>query len=344
MDSDLVIGLVLSIGQVNVFIFTFFNQIHKHMKQKLLCFFMLGILLIGSVYAQDRRISGRVTSAEDGAPIAGVSVEVSGTTISVQTTDAGTYTIDVPAGRQSLVFRYIGFTTQTMAIGTSNTINVALQLDQAELEEVIVTGYQSIRKSQFAGSATLLGAEAVENRPVGSFTQALQGRAPGVLVNSGSGQPGANATITIRGIKSIAGASAQPLYIIDGIPSNPDDFYSINPNDFETLTILKDANSAALYGARGGVGVILVTTKQGRDMRGGSTEIIAKAQVGYTMAPDFSRMNLMSTAELLEYQERVGLITGSTYSVPGWTWSRRNPANAGRPEAELLEIDRRAHV
>lgn len=311
------------------------------MKQKLLCFVMLGVLLIGSAYAQERRITGKVTSAEDGSPIPGVSVEVSGTAISVQTTDGGNYTINVPAGGQSLVFRYVGFATQTVAIGTSSIINVALELDQAELEEVIVTGYQTIRKSQFAGSASLLSAEAVENRPVGSFTQALQGRSPGVLVNSGSGQPGANATITIRGVQSIAGAGAQPLYVIDGIPSNPDDFYSLNPNDFETLTILKDANSAAMYGARGGVGVVLVTTKQGRNMGGGSTEIIAKAQLGYTMAPDFSRMNMMSTAELLEYQERVGLITGSTYSVPGWTWSRNNPANEGRPEAELLEMDRK---
>lgn len=299
---------------------------------------MLGFLLIGSAYAQDRRITGRVTS-DDGNALAGVSVEVTGTRIGVQTDASGNYAINVPSGSQSLEFRYVGYASRSVAIGSSSTINVTLTSSTQDLDEVVVTGYQTVRKSQFAGSASLLSAEAVENRPVGSFTQALQGRAPGVQVNSGSGQPGANATITIRGIQSIAGSGAQPLYIIDGIPAAAGDFYSINPNDFETLTILKDANSAALYGARGGVGVVLVTTKQGR--ASAQTEFTAKVQAGVTMAPDFSRLNLMSTEELLGYEETVGLMTGSTYTVPGWTWSRNNPANANKSQAELLEMDRK---
>jgi len=301
---------------------------------------MLGILLIGSVYAQDRRISGQVISAEDGAPISGVSVMVVGSSIVTSTNENGAYSISVPSTATTLEFRFIGFVTRTITIGVGNIFDVTLTPDATSLDEVVVTGYSNVRKDQFAGSAAVLTADAVEDRPVGSFTQALQGRVPGMLVNSGSGQPGANPAIRIRGVKSIQGAGAQPLYVIDGVPTSESDFQSMNPNDFETITVLKDANSAALYGARGGTGVVVITTKKGT---AGVTNITAKAQMGYTLAPDFSRMNLMNTEELLAYEEWSGLITGASsgaYGVPGWVYSRNNPANAGLSESELQRYDR----
>lgn len=228
---------------------------------------------------------------------------------------------------------------QSKTIGSSSTLNVVLVADQKLLSEVIVTGYTTIKKSEFTGAASVLTSAAVENKPVGSFTQLLQGKAPGLLANSGSGQPGSNATITIRGIKSISGAGAQPLYVIDGVPTSSGDFQALNPNDFETITILKDANAAAMYGSRAGTGAIVITTKQGK---AGASQIGIRVQTGITSAPDFSRLNLMSTSELLAHEELVGLATGSSnaaFSVPGWVWSRKNPANANKSEADLKIFD-----
>jgi len=308
------------------------------MKQKLLSFFLLCMVLIGVVHAQERRISGKVTDANT-QPLPGVSVVASESRVSTQTDADGNYSLVVPSSATSLHFSYIGFVPEDITIGTEAIINVTLKTLDQSLDEVVITGYSEIRRNQFAGSATTISAAAtIENRPLGSFTQVLQGRVPGMLVNSGSGQPGANAQITIRGVQSIQGAGAQPLFIIDGVPTSSEDFQSVNPNDFESVTVLKDANAAALYGARAGTGVIVITTKQGKE---GATEILAKVQVGAAIAPDFSRLNLMNTSELLEYEERVGLMTGSTsLIVPGWVWSRRNPANANLSETELARFDR----
>lgn len=305
------------------------------MKHKLLSCFLLGMLLISVAFAQDRTIAGRITDAADGSPLGNVTVR-SGNN-QTQSDASGRYAIQASQG-SILVFTILGYNEHRATVGTSNTLDVALNLATEEIDQIVITGYQTIRKSEFAGSATILSAKTTENRPVGAFTQALQGRAPGVLVNSGSGQPGANATITIRGVQSISGAGAQPLYIIDGIPSTQNDFHSLNPNDFESLVVLKDANAAAMYGARAGVGVILINTKQGRTS--GEAEFTARVQNGYTMRPDFSRLNLMSTEEILEYQEIVGLYAGD-YTAPGWTWSRKNPRNADLPEATLLDYDRK---
>jgi len=309
------------------------------MKKLILSLFVL-VLFAFNAMAQVRTITGTITSS-DNQPMPGVSVKVNGTTGGSVSDSKGKYTISVPANATSLTFSYIGMLPQTKNIGSSNSMDVVLEVDSKALGEVIVTGYSVIKKSEFTGAATVLGTETVENRPVGSFTQLLQGRAPGLLANSGSGQPGSNATITIRGIKSISGAGAQPLYVIDGVPTSAGDFQSLNPNDFETITVLKDANAASIYGSRAGTGAIVITTKQGKS---GTSQIGIRAQTGITLAPDFSRLNLMSTSELLAHEELVGLLTGSSnaaFSVPGWVWSRKNPANATRTEAELRVFDQK---
>jgi TonB-linked SusC/RagA family outer membrane protein len=200
-------------------------------------------------------------------------------------------------------------------------MTVSLKAFDKSLEGVVVTGYTRERKSQFAGAATVIGSKAVETVPVGSFDQALQGRAPGVLVNSGSGQPGSSAQITIRGVQSIQGAGAQPLYVLDGIPLPAFDMQTINPNDFESITILKDANAAALYGARGGTGVIVITTKKGR---AGQTNFTLRSQMGVTQKPSFERLNMMNTAEILQYEEMIG-VAGAATNTPGWVYSPKNP-------------------
>ena len=309
------------------------------MKKLILSLFFTMLFAVNAI-AQERTITGTVTS-DDNQPMPGVSVRVVGGKSGTTTNENGKYAILVSGSATTLTFSSIGMLEQTKTIGTQSTIDVMLLTDSKALGEVIVTGYTSIKKSEFTGAATVLGAEAFENRPTGSFTQLLQGKAPGLLANSGSGQPGSNATITIRGIKSIQGAGAQPLYVIDGVPTNASDFQSLNANDFETVTVLKDANAASLYGSRAGTGVIVITTKKGK---AGTSDITFRAQTGITSAPDFSRLNLMSTAELLAHEEFVGLATGSSsaaFSVPGWVWSRKNPGNATRTEAELQVFDRK---
>lgn len=309
------------------------------MKKLILSLFVFLAFAFNAV-AQERTITGTVTSQEN-EPIPGVSVKVAGSKTGAITNENGKYAILVGSSATTLTFSYLGMVEQSKTIGGSSTIDVVLVSDSKTLGEVIVTGYTTIKKSEFTGAASVIASDAIENRPVGSFTQLLQGRAPGLLANSGSGQPGSNATITIRGIKSISGAGAQPLYVIDGVPTSSGDFQSLNANDFETITVLKDANAASIYGSRAGTGVIVITTKQGKS---GASQIGVRAQTGITAPPDFSRLNLMSTSELLAHEELVGLLTGSSnaaFSVPGWVWSRKNPANATRTEAELLVFDRK---
>jgi TonB-linked SusC/RagA family outer membrane protein len=185
------------------------------------------------------------------------------------------------------------------------------------LEEVVITGYARESKAKFAGAVTTISGKTVNDVPVGSFDQAFQGRVPGMLVNSGSGQPGSSAQVTIRGIKSIQGAGAQPLYVLDGVPIPAFDMQTLNPDDFESITVLKDATAAAIYGARGGTGVIVITSKRGKT---GKNVVTYKTQYGITRRPNFDRMNLMNTREMLAYEEREKLV-----GTPGWNWSKNNP-------------------
>lgn len=309
------------------------------MKKLILSLFVL-VMVATNAIAQDRTITGTVISQEN-EPLPGVTIKANGGKGTVVTNAMGKYSIPVGSATTTLTFSYLGMIEQVKTLGSSNVVNVTMVADSKLLAEVVVTGYSNIKKSEFTGAATVLAADVVENRPVGSFTQLLQGRAPGLLANSGSGQPGANATITIRGIKSISGAGAQPLYVIDGVPTSAGDFSSLNPNDFETITVLKDANAAAMYGSRAGTGAIVITTKQGKN---GTSQIGVRAQTGITAPPDFSRLNLMNTSEFLAYEEYVGMATGSSnaaFGVPGWVWSRKNPANANATAAQLAVFDRK---
>lgn len=279
---------------------------------------LCALLSIAQVWAQNRTITGKVTDQKTGQPLIGVTVS-SGSTNAL-TDGSGNFRISVAAAAKSISFAFVGYERIDLPIRGA-VVNTSLNPETKSLEEVVVTGYSRERKTQFAGAATVISSKAVETVPVGSFDQALQGRAPGVLVNSGSGQPGTSPTIRIRGVQSIQGAGAQPLYIIDGIPTNQSDFATLNPNDFESLTVLKDASAAALYGARGGTGVIVITTKRGK---AGATNFQYRTQVGFTQRPSFERLNLMSTKEMLAYEERVR-ITGTA----GWTYSPLNTTNFG---------------
>ena len=227
--------------------------------------FMLAFILggIGLATAQTSQISGVVYSEADGEPVIGASVLVVGTNQGVATDIEGKFVIsDVPASATTLRVSYIGMATQEVKILRGKTIKVTLTEDGMALDDVMVVAYGTVKKSAFTGSASVVDAEKLEDRQVSNITNALSGTMAGVQTLNSNGQPGTSSTVRIRGIGSLY-ASNTPLYVVDGIPFDGD-ISSINPQDIESMSVLKDAAAAALYGARGANGVIMVTTKKGK--------------------------------------------------------------------------------
>ena len=273
--------------------------------------FALQVLAQGS-----KKISGKIVDQKTKQGLGGVTVNAG--KVNALSDANGNYQINV-TDQKSLSFSIVGYEKLSRTIGAATTtINVELASVEAVLEEVVITGYARESKSKFAGAVTTISGKTVNDVPVGSFDQAFQGRVPGMLVNSGSGQPGSSAQVTIRGIKSIQGAGAQPLYVLDGVPIPAFDMQTLNPDDFESITVLKDATAAAIYGARGGTGVIVITSKRGKT---GKNIVTYKTQYGITRRPNFDRLNMMNTREMLAYEEREKIVNN-----PGWTWSPNNPA------------------
>ncbi|HDJ32495.1 MAG TPA: TonB-dependent receptor [Bacteroidetes bacterium] len=236
------------------------------------------LLLMGglTLFAQTRQVSGTVISAEDNQPIPGVSVYVKGTTVGTITNINGEYTLDVPSNATDLVFSFVGMKSLELPI-TGPVINATLEPDVLGLEEVLVIAYGRIRKESLTGSASVIDSKAIESRSLSSVAQVLTGSAPGVVTTSGSGQPGSSPDIRIRGVGTL-NTSADPLIVLDGAEYSGS-MSSINPMDIESITILKDASSTALYGSRAANGVIIITTKKGK--KGGEfLQVNFKAQGG----------------------------------------------------------------
>ncbi|WP_166336967.1 SusC/RagA family TonB-linked outer membrane protein [Sphingobacterium chungjuense] len=264
------------------------------MNKKLLTFFVLCTLLFSVSYAQEstKRITGKVTSQEDGRPLAGVTILVKNTQNGFQTNSDGNYSISMPSGSSVLVFRSIGFAEQEVTVGSRSVVNVSLTTDASVVSEVIVTGYgQELRKESLTGAVAVLGGAEIEGLPTQSFDRAMQGRLAGVQVTSSGGQPGGGLNVAIRGAVSVNG-NAQPLYIIDGIQMNAGGvstqttqnlFSFVNQEDIESIQVLKDAATASIYGAQAANGVVLVTTKKGR---AGRTVIKLDAQQGWQENPN----------------------------------------------------------
>ncbi|MET4141052.1 TonB-dependent receptor [Pedobacter sp. UYP1] len=232
------------------------------MKKKisLLTVFLFAGLLAAT--AQDMQVNGTVKDAQ-GEPLPGVSVKLQGTTKATSTTAKGTFTISTPA-TGILIFRSIGFITKEQAVNNRQQINITLEADNTNLDELVVVGYGSVRKSDLTGSVASISSKEIKATPVASLTQAIQGRAAGVRVSQSSNAPGGGMNIRIRGGNSIQGGN-EPLYVIDGYPLYNENGPGINPNDVESMEILKDASAAAIYGSRGANGVIIITTKRGKE-------------------------------------------------------------------------------
>ena len=219
-------------------------------------------------------VSGTVTSSADATALPGVNVLVKGTSQGTVTDVDGNYSLNVPNEDDILVFSSIGFLEQEVAVNGQTTLNVSLEEDIQSLDEVVVIGYGTQKKSDLTGSVGSVTVEELQERPVPSLNQALAGKIPGVQVNVNSGRPGGKANVRIRGFSSI-NSSNNPLYVVDGVQlpvanqaqrSSAIDF--INPNDIVSVEVLKDASSTAIYGARGANGVILITTKKGKSGEG----------------------------------------------------------------------------
>lgn len=230
------------------------------MKQKLLTTMLAMTCLTSVSYAQSRQINGKVTST-DGRPINGVSISVEGSSTATQTDRNGNFTLSAAPGT-ILNVSYVGFIKQTVRIGNSTVLTIALVPEDKALDEVVVVAYGTAKKSEITGSVATMSAADLEKRTVTNVSNALAGLAPGISVSSGNGQPGSGAAIRLRGIGSMSASSA-PLYVVDGavFEGNLGD---INSDDIESISVLKDATSAALYGSRAGNGVIMITTKKGK--------------------------------------------------------------------------------
>ncbi len=221
---------------------------------------VLSLFAVCSVWAQNITVKGTVSDAADKLPLIGAGVQVKGNLQGATTDIDGQFTISCDANA-ILVISYVGYKSQEVAVNNKSIVNVMLQADSESLEEVVLTAYGPQSKKSFTGTASVVKADQIKNLNVSSVSKALQGLASGVMVVSGTGQPGENATIRIRGVGSYSGSN-EPLIVVDGVVYNGN-MNSINPNDIESFTVLKDANSTALYGSRAANGVILITTKLG---------------------------------------------------------------------------------
>lgn len=276
------------------------------MKRKLLGLIVLCILTMSSVFAQNKTITGKVVGADDGLPMPSVTVKATGTPIAVQTNSDGAYSISVPSTVKTLQFSYVGSTTVTETIGTRTVINVKL-INDTELEEVVITGYGSGRRvTSNVGSVATVGAKDVENKPVANAFDALQGKVAGLQIFTSSGEPSSSSSLRLHGVGSL-GASSTPLYILDGIQVDPGTIVSLNPNDIETVSVLKDASSTSIYGARAANGVLFITTKRGQ--AGQSKITIQQSYSESSIANDDFYRSLMNTQQLADFQVKQGLRT-----------------------------------
>ncbi len=256
----------------------------KHYFFSLLMFFAL----IGSVFAQERTITGTVTSAEDETSLPGVNVRVTGTTVGTITDVNGEYSIDVPESATTLSFSFVGMRTQEVAIGTSNVLNINLVPELQELDEVVITALGISKEKKALGySVTEIGSEDLSTVKETNVINSLSGRVAGVVLTESPSGPGGGTRVVIRGNNSLRGNN-QPLYVVDGVPIDNSGFGSangtgtanyrrddygtgisdINPDDIESISVLKGPNAAALYGSRASNGVILITTKKGKKGKG----------------------------------------------------------------------------
>lgn len=275
------------------------------MKQKILLLTLLFAVFISSISAQNqtRRVSGRVTAAETGAPLAGVSIRVTASSLATQTDQNGNFLININTAGKSLEVIHLGYAPQTIPLTASQVYNITLNATDASLQEVVVLGYGTrVKAKEFGGSSVRVAGKDFENQAITSFEKALQGRAAGVVVQSNNGIPGGAINVQIRGVGSF-NAGTDPLYVVDGVQLTGGTFSGftqgnslagINPNDIESIEVLKDAATASIYGAQAANGVVLITTKSGK---AGKTKFNVNAYTGTASA--IKKYDVLNTQEYI---------------------------------------------
>lgn len=274
------------------------------------------MLFAVSAIAQERTVTGTVKSSEDGTPLPGVTVKIKGSRTGAITNASGVFSIQ--AGSSAvLVFSSVGYEGTEASVGNKTNVNVTLRTDAQSLTEVTIqVPYGTVKKSSFAGAETTVTAAQMAKQQVTSVTRALEGLVPGIVVTNGGGQPGSNASILVRGVGSV-NASSQPLYVLDGSPYNGS-IASLSMDDIESVTVLKDAAAAALYGSRGANGVIMLKSKQGRK---GTPQVNANLRTGWMNRgiPEYDRLNSGQYYEMMweATRNRLQYATGQTPAVAG---------------------------
>jgi TonB-linked SusC/RagA family outer membrane protein len=235
------------------------------MKSKLSALFLCVLLLQVSLsaWAQNRTVTGKISSQSGGEALAGATISVSGSNIRTTSGNDGRFSLSVPASAKILIVSYVGLTTREVSI-TNSPLNIALSGEAENLNEVVVVGYGVQRKSVTTGAISSVKASDLENQPVTRIEQALQGRTSGLTISSSSGQPGSSSTVRLRGFTSFGNGKNEPLWVIDGVVIDNGGIGYLNQDDIESIEVLKDGASAAIYGTRAAAGVILVSTKKGK--------------------------------------------------------------------------------
>jgi len=245
------------------------------------------------MFGQDfRSVSGVVTAADDGTPLVGVSIAVQGTTNGTLSDADGKFTVSLPAGK-SLIFSYIGYEQQVVAVKNEAFLNIVMKVNVQMLDEVVAIGYGTVKKSDLTGAVGSVSGDKLKTAPVSGVDKALQGRLAGVTINNNSGQPGSTATIRVRGIGTLNGSD--PVYVVDGMIV--DNIQFLSTSDIESLEVLKDASAQAIYGSRGANGVILITTKKGTS---GKSKITFETYLG--------TQNVWKTMDVMKRDELVNTL------------------------------------
>lgn len=275
------------------------------MRKLVTLFFNVLLFAALQVNAQTKTVTGKVTDAKDGTPIAGVSITVKGAAGTVTQPD-GSFKIVVPSATKSISISSVGYDKADVNIPTSGVINYSLVREDSKLDEVVVIGYGTAKKkTDVAGSVVQVSGDRIQDRPAANVLDALQGQVPGLQVYTSSGEPSATPSVRLNGVGSL-GASSTPLYLMDGVPIDPGTVLSLNPEDFESVTVLRDASATSIYGSRAANGVIYFTTKKGKANR---SQISLNTQYGVSnlVKPTLNLFNsFMNTKQFTDFRVAIG--------------------------------------
>ncbi|WP_310589626.1 TonB-dependent receptor [Dyadobacter sp. CY351] len=270
----------------------------------------------------DRSIKGKVAD-DKGLGLPGVSVILKGSSTGTVTDSEGSYSLNIPeTGENVLVFSFVGYVPKEVTVGNQSAVNVELLVDTKALEEVVVVGYGTQRKRDITSAVSVISMEDIGEVPKSNVTRMLQGQAPGVIIKQKSGTPGQQFEVKVRGISSL-GAGSDPLYVIDGFPVGISAGQNLNPNDIETISILKDAAATAIYGARGSNGVVLITTKSAKD---GKTNLNISVDYGIQNVPESRKTKVLNGQDFAQFKREVFI-------------GRYVLANKKQPEESEIPID-----